>query len=125
MQPECLPRSAPPLMTDCGGRWSTLTLSSAKRGSERRKAEQPAGAWAVQVVSNLGRVDDGTSQLSVAIRNLGNYSITQVEAQFIPDGKNSSPRSVRIEEAEFTAQGVATWVPCEYPIWPGADIIAF
>jgi hypothetical protein len=72
-----------------------------------------------EVVPNLGRAGDGTSQLSVAIRYLGNYSITQVQAQFSPDGKNLvPPRSVRIEEAEFTAQGVATWVPCEYPISP-------
>jgi hypothetical protein len=92
MQPECLPRSAPPLMTDCGGRWSTLTLSSAKRGQRTQEAEQPAGAWAVQVVPDLGRVGDGTSQLSVAIRNLGNYSITQVEAQFSPDGRNLVPQ---------------------------------
>jgi hypothetical protein len=62
-----------------------------EEGQRAQEAEQPAGAWPVQVVPNLGRVGDGTSQLSVAIRNLGNYSITQVEAQLGPDGRTSSP----------------------------------
>jgi hypothetical protein len=77
--------------------------SDAQLREEQRRtqeAEQQAGAWAVEVIPNLSRGGDGINQLGVTVRNLGNYSIIQVEAQFSPDGKSLVPpgRTERVDE---------------------------
>ena len=73
-----------------------MAHSDAQLREERLRAqdaEQQASAWAVEVVPNLaGGTSDGTSQLAVTVRNLGSYSIMQVEAQFSPDDKQRAGR---------------------------------
>jgi len=78
-----------------------------------RKAEQQAEAWAVQIIPNLACGGDGTSQLTATVRNLGNYSIVQVEVQFSPDGENlvSQRKNERLDEFEFSGSGFSREPP--------------